>query len=195
MVRGARNMPITADFPYVKVTISPYAGANPQQLVELALTLLPRAPGFDCPICLTDSPGPIFRLGCSHTFHYECLGPWAARHASCPCCRARIAASDANTLVQAPSVPRMARSSALEVSTDPTASAEDGPAPSDLPDSCCLLCLFTLLGSLGGLAVRGVCCAATVAAWQGAAIGAASGIIGCLCAMARPALAATWPPR
>ncbi|XP_008777376.1 E3 ubiquitin-protein ligase RNF165-like [Phoenix dactylifera] len=45
-----------------------------------------------CAVCLEDfqSKQSVMRLPCSHKYHSDCLLPWLAAHAHCPCCRTPV---------------------------------------------------------------------------------------------------------
>ncbi len=45
----------------------------------------------DCSICLCELNEEISGLPCSHSFHSECIRPWAEKNNSCPLCRTPIA--------------------------------------------------------------------------------------------------------
>lgn len=47
----------------------------------------------DCSICLcelNEESGDIYGLPCSHSFHSDCIGPWANKNNTCPLCRTQI---------------------------------------------------------------------------------------------------------
>lgn len=60
---------------------------------------------LECAICLSEfEEEDCLRLlpKCDHVFHPECIDSWLASHATCPVCRADLAAEDANVVLPDP---------------------------------------------------------------------------------------------